>query len=194
MTEASRHALITHLRELIPLADADGTRAAAYFTEERVPRRAVLLHAGRPVRYCYFVVSGLLKLVYTDTAGNQHTVSFAAEQWWESDFGAYFGRGPAAFSLRALEETTVLRLSLDDYWALCAEVPALERFMLHKAHAGFIGAQRRILSLLTSSAAERYTQLLDRQPDLLQRVSKTQLAAYLGVSRETLSRLPRRGK
>ena len=63
----------------------------------------------------------------------------------------------------------------------------MESFFLKKSNAGFIGSQQRILSLLTSNAKERYEQLLKLYPALIQRVSKTQLASYLGVSRETMS-------
>ena len=65
----------------------------------------------------------------------------------------------------------------------------MESFLLKKANSGFIGAQKRIISLLTSNAKERYAQLSKQYPGLLQRIPKTQLALYLGVSRETLSRL-----
>jgi CRP-like cAMP-binding protein len=64
----------------------------------------------------------------------------------------------------------------------------MEKFFLEKANFGFIGAQRRIISWLTSDAKARYEQLLKQSPSLVQRVPKSQLAAYLGVSRETLSR------
>ena len=80
-------------------------------------------------------------------------------------------------------------LSLADYHALCAGLPQMTRFFLQKAALGAIAAQQRLLSLLTTSAQERYEQLLEQCPALFQRVSKTLLASYLGVSRETLSRL-----
>jgi len=57
------------------------------------------------------------------------------------------------------------------------------------SNSGFIASQQRILSLLSSNAKERYEQLLNQYPSLFQRIPKSQLALYLGVSRETLSRL-----
>ncbi|HAO27431.1 MAG TPA: Crp/Fnr family transcriptional regulator, partial [Chryseobacterium indologenes] len=62
-------------------------------------------------------------------------------------------------------------------------------FFLEKAYMGFIAAQQRIISTMTTGIKERYEQLLQKYPSLIQRVPKTLLAAYLGVSRETLSRL-----
>ena len=90
--------------------------------------------------------------------------------------------------MECLEDTDALGITLADFRGLCAALPKMEHFFMEKSIAGFMAAQRRILSLLTSSAKERYEQLVKRQPSLLQRVPKSQLAAYLGVSRETLSR------
>jgi len=78
---------------------------------------------------------------------------------------------------------------LDDYLLLCKELPTFERFLFQKSIAGHIASQKRILSLLTNQAKERYELLLKQFPQLVQRLPKGQLAAYLGVTRETLSRL-----
>ena len=137
----------------------------------------------------YFVLSGLLKLVYTEDTGKQHIVSFATEDWWESDFGAFYTRTKATLSLDCLEDTVVLCLSLGDYQKLCAGLPKMAHFFLEKSILGSVASQQRILSLLTTQAKERYERLLKQHPALVQRVPKTLLASYLGVSRETLSRL-----
>ena len=65
----------------------------------------------------------------------------------------------------------------------------MANFFRIKANYGYVSLQRRILSLLTQTAEERYDGLLEKLPKLIQRVPKKLLASYLGVSRETLSRL-----
>ncbi|RJE70424.1 Crp/Fnr family transcriptional regulator [Reichenbachiella sp. MSK19-1] len=160
-----------------------------HFTVKTFKKRQYVFRKGERVDYAYYVGQGLLKLIHTDDMAREYIVSFAMEDWWESDFMAYFDRGTASMSLKCLEETVVLCLSLDNYRKLRKEVPKMERFLLEKSNRGFIASQQRILSLMTLSAKERYDQLLAQYPSLLQRVSKTQLASYLGVSRETLSRL-----
>ncbi|GAB3752659.1 hypothetical protein GCM10028817_17520 [Spirosoma pomorum] len=130
-----------------------------------------------------------MKLVYTDDSGKEHIVSFAMDDWWESDFQAYYTQSAATFSLDCIEDTDVLCLSLDDYKKLGNSLPKIEHFFLQKSILGSIASQQRLLSLLTTNAKERYEQLLKQQPFLIQRVPKTMLASYLGVSRETLSRL-----
>ncbi|PPK86183.1 CRP-like cAMP-binding protein [Neolewinella xylanilytica] len=178
-----------HLSEYGSFSDEASEVVQAHFTERQYRRREIMIRQGERVTTCYFIVSGLVKLVYTDDSGKDHIVSFAREGWWESDFAAFFGHTGASMSLITLEPTKALTLSNTSYRTLCHEVPGFGQFALEKAHRGFIGAQQRILSLLTTSAKERYQRLIQNDPQLLQRVSKTQLAAYLGVSRETLSRL-----
>ncbi|AUD06595.1 Crp/Fnr family transcriptional regulator [Spirosoma pollinicola] len=178
-----------HIQKRVPLTDDEFAFVLAHFTLKKYKKHQFLIQEGEPVSYSYFVVSGLLKLVYTDELGKQHIVSFAMEDWWETDFQAYFAQTRATMSLDCLEDTVVFCLSLENYHKLCAGLQRFERFFLQLTIAGSIAAQRRILSLLTTQAKERYEQLFNQYPTLIQRVPKTLLASYLGVSRETLSRL-----
>lgn len=178
-----------HIEKTVPLSDSEFAFVISHFSVKKYKKREFLFRKGGSVKYTYFVVSGLLKLVYDDESGKQHLVSFAMEDWWESDFLAFYTKGQATLSLQCLEDTVVFCMSLEDYQKLCAGIQKMEHFFLKKSTAGHIGSQQRILSFLTSSAKERYDQLFKRYPLLFQRVSKTLIASYLGVSRETLSRL-----
>jgi CRP-like cAMP-binding protein len=181
--------LRNHIEAIVPLSNDEFSFILALFTTKEYKKNQFLIQEGERVQYAYFVVSGLLKLSYTDDTGKEHIVSFAMEDWWETDFPAFFNQTKATLSLQCLEDTSLFCLSLENYEKICFDVQKMERFFLKKSNAGFIGSQQRILSLLTNSAKERYEQLLKQYPALFQRVSKTHLASYLGVSRETLSRL-----
>ncbi|MBT1706040.1 Crp/Fnr family transcriptional regulator [Chryseosolibacter indicus] len=180
-----------HIENVVALADDEFDFVRSHFISKRFEKREFLFQKGERVPYVYFVVSGLLMLLYNDEAGKEHIVSFAMEEWWESDFQAFLAQTNAALSLQCLEDTTVLCLSLEGYEKLCAGLQKMEHFFLKKANGGHVASQQRILSFLASDAKERYEQLLNRYPSLIQRVPKTLLASYLGVSRETLSRLSR---
>jgi CRP-like cAMP-binding protein len=178
-----------HLERVVALTDEEFALVLAQFTSRQVRKHAFLIREGERVRELYFVVQGLLKLVHTDAAGKAHIVSLAMEDWWEGDFAAYLAQAPATLSLQCLEDTAVWCLPLAGYEYLCQQLPQMARFFLVKFARGGIAAQQRIVSLLALPARERYERLLRQYPTLPQRVSKTLLAAYLGVSRETLSRL-----
>lgn len=178
-----------HIEKIVPLSDNEFAFVCTHFTTKKFKKHQFLIQEGVSVKHAYFVISGLLKLVYTHDSGKQHIVSFAMEDWWESDYYAYYTQTEATMSLECLEDTEVLCLSFEDYKKLCDGLQKMERFFLQKANFGFLGSQRRIISWLTSNSKERYEQLIKQYPSLIQRVPKSLIAAYLGVSRETLSRL-----
>ncbi|WP_179375959.1 Crp/Fnr family transcriptional regulator [Winogradskyella wichelsiae] len=178
-----------HIENLIPLTDEEFSFILSHVSFEKYKKNDFIIQEGENVKNCYLVVNGLLKLVYDDKNGKQHIVSFAMEDWWESDFSAYFSQTKAKMSLQCIEDTIVYSLSFQNYQKLSAELPKMKQFFLEKSNSGHSASQNRILSFLTSNAKERYEQLLKQYPLLFQRVPKTLLASYLGVSRETLSRL-----
>jgi CRP-like cAMP-binding protein len=160
-----------------------------HFTFRKFKKHQFLIQQGDAVNHIYFVAAGLLKLSHIDANEKEHILSFAMEEWWVSDEQAYFTKSKATLSLDCLEDTSVFSISLENNEKLFAALPKMEHFFLKKSHFGYIASQKRILSLLSTSAKERYEQMLQQYPSLMQRVNKTLLASYLGVSRETLSRL-----
>lgn len=181
--------LRNHINKIVPLTDQEFEFVASLFTEKSYKKGQFLFQEGESLSRHYFICKGLLKLVYTDANAREHIVGFAMEDWWESDFEAFYMQQKTSMSLICLENTNVLYITFENYINLCNTLPKIEHFFLEKAYFGFIAAQKRILSTLTSNTKERYQQLIEKYPTLLQRVPKSQLAAYLGVSRETLSRL-----
>ncbi|WP_338812236.1 Crp/Fnr family transcriptional regulator [Bernardetia sp. Wsw4-3y2] len=181
--------LRNHINAITPLTYEEFSFVCSLFVEKKIKKKQFLIKEGDSVKYAYFIVSGLLKLTYVDDLGKVHIVSFGMEDWWESDFQAYFTQSKARMSLQAIEDTSVLCLSLKNYQKMCLEVPKMKTFLIEMSNKGFIASQQRILSLLTTSVKERYEKLLQKYPLLFQRVPKAQLALYLGCSRETLSRI-----
>lgn len=188
-TSAMSHQLREHIEKIIPLSDEEFDFVNAHFIKKSFKKKELMVETDEYVLYNYYLLSGLTKLVYTDQDAKDHILAFAMEDWWDNDFQAYYTQTKATFSMECLEDTEALCLSIENYHALCKALPKIEHFFLEKVTRGFLAAQRRILSLLTTNTEERYRQLLKQHPRLLQRVPKTQLAAYLGVSREGLSRI-----
>src|SRR5690606_24883338 len=108
---------------------------------------------------------------------------------WITDQQAFHNQTAATLTVDCLEDSIVLAISLEDRQALCRDLQKMERFFAQKATTGYIDLQRRVLCLISSTASKRYHYLIAQSPDLLRRVPKTMIASYLGVTRETLSRL-----
>jgi CRP-like cAMP-binding protein len=182
-------ALRQHFEKMITLSDQEFNYILSHFTTKKLKKHQFLVQEGDFVMNDYFVVKGLLKAYHTDQEGKDHILQFAMEDWWITDYQAYFSQSAASLTIDCIEEVELLCLSLQNRDKICAELHKIENFFRRKSNSGYIALQRRILSLLNSNAKERYEQLLQQYPGLFQRVPKTLIAAYLGVSRETLSRL-----
>ncbi|CAM3652492.1 MULTISPECIES: Crp/Fnr family transcriptional regulator [Sphingobacterium] len=183
-----------HIEDIVPLNDDEFQFIKEFFDIKFYKKGSFIIEVDQHVKHVFLVKSGLLKLIYHDSSGKEHIISFAMEEWWETDYSAWFSGHPAKLSLKCIEHTEVYCLSLDSYHILCSKLQKMESFFLHKANRGHLASQNRILSFLTDSPHEKYSRLLSVQPALIQRVPKATLAAYLGLSRETLSRLWRTSK
>ena len=177
-----------HFEKIITLTDEEFSHILSYFTIKKLKKHQFLIQAGNVVTNDYYVVKGLLKASFTNGDGKEHIMQFAMEDWWISDYQAYFNQEDATLNIDCIEEVEVLSLSLTNREKLCLEMHKVEHFFRRKSNFGYIALQRRILSLLNSNAKERYEELLMNYPTLFQRVPKALIASYLGVSRETLSR------
>jgi CRP-like cAMP-binding protein len=178
-----------HFEEIISLNDEEFDYVFSHFKLKKVKKHQFLVQAGDFVPNEFFVCKGLLKAYQIDESGKEHIIKFAMENWWITDYQAFFSQSKATLHVDCVENVELLSLSFENREKLCAELHKIEHFFRRKSNSGYIAMQRRILSLLNSNAKERYEQLLQQYPQLIQRVPKTLIASYLGVSRETLSRL-----
>ena len=182
-------ALRKHIEEITPISDEEFDYILSHFRPKTLRKHQFLIQQDNFVEDDHFVIQGLLKAYYTNDEGKEHILQFAMENWWVTDYQAYFKKVKATTNIDCLEACEVLCLSLQNRDKLCADLQKIEHFFRVKSNLGYVALQRRILSLLDQDAKGRYEQLIELYPSLLQRVPKTVLASYLGVSRETLSRL-----
>lgn len=178
-----------HIEEITPVSDTEFEYILSHFEKKKLKKHQFLIQENNNVPNDHFVINGLLKAYYTNDEGKEHILQFAMENWWITDYQAHFKREKANINVDCIEDCEVLCLSLENREKLCSELQKIEHFFRIKSNFGYVALQRRILSLLDKDAKGRYEQLMELYPSLLQRVPKKIIASYLGVSRETLSRL-----
>lgn len=182
------HPLRKHLEEITPVSDEEFEHILKHFVEVKKQKHQFIVQQGEPVYREYFVVNGLLKSYVLDNTGKEHILMFAMENWWVTDYDGFTHQTEAKISVDCLEDCDLLYITHENREKLFSELPVWNRFWAQKTKFGYISLQNRILSLLKNTAQERYDLLFEQYPQLFQRVPKKLLAAYLGVSRETLSR------
>ena len=189
----TRHIVEEILREqiekIVKLTDEEFRFVLSHFKVKAFKKHQYVLQAGNPAPNDHFVVKGLLKSFYLDEAGKTHILQFAMEDWWISDPQAYHNGVNATLNIDCLEDTQTYTISLENREKLCAESRKMEFFFRKKTQSGYIALQKRIQSLMSQTAKERYDQFILLYPQLSQRLPKALIASYLGISRETLSRM-----
>jgi CRP/FNR family cyclic AMP-dependent transcriptional regulator len=184
------HPLKTHFEEITePFTDEEFGYILGHYKEVKRKKHQLIVEPGELVHNDFWVIKGCLRSYFIDTDGKEHIIQFAMENWWITDYNAYVNKTASTIFIECIEDCELLSLTFGDHEKLCREFRKIEHFSRVKTKSGYVAQQKRILSLLSNSAKERYDQLTDQYPKLLQRVPKKMIASYLGVSRETLSRL-----
>lgn len=152
-------------------------------------KRQYILQEGDICTQFNFVVRGCVRSYNVDKKGSIHILQFATENYWINDLGSFHGMKPSALNIDALEDTVVLQISLEDLISLYTQSPIFDRIFRVLIENGFIHLQERLLQNISSTAEQRYESFLDCYPQLINRISQVQIAAFLGVTPEFLSRL-----
>jgi CRP-like cAMP-binding protein len=178
-----------HLEAIIQLSDAEFERVQSFFTRKKIKKHQYLVQEGDTAKHEFLVLSGLFRMYYLDEEGKEHIVQFAGENWWMTDYQAYFQGKPATLYIVCMADAEVLYTTLEGRETLSAEFHKMEHFFRVKLTNGYVALQRRIISLLSGTPQQRYEEFGQLYPSLMQQIPKKYIAEYLGVSRETLSRI-----
>ena len=185
--------MITELKDLIQqkviLSKEQLAEALACFQPLIVKKNELLLSQGRVADKLFFIVKGCLKLYYYNEDRSISTRFMAFENTFLTSIVSFISREPAPEYIQAVEPSELLVISYNDFFRLRETIPGWDKMYIYILEYGLTVITSKLSSLLTQSAAERYRDLLQHNPELIQRLSNANLAAYLNVSPETLSRL-----
>ncbi|MDN3691473.1 Crp/Fnr family transcriptional regulator [Chryseobacterium tructae] len=185
MTES----LEKHIREYVDISDENLEKYCNAFTYRKIKKKEFLLMEGSICDFEGFVVNGCFKVFHTDRNAAEQILYFAIENWWISDIDSFINRIPSKLTIQALENSEILLISKKDKEKLYQEMPEVERLMRLKFQSSIIALQRRIIDNLSKSSEERYIEFLKKYPEISRRLTNIQIAAYLGVTPESLSRV-----
>lgn len=159
---------------------------------KKIAKGQMLLRQGDVTQYGYMVRRGCLKSYTVDDAGKQHIVIFAPENWLITDIDSFTNGVPSLVFIDAIENSEVVLITKDKFENLAA----LDKDMLvslnEKCRNNLIATNKRIISLLSATAVERYTEFTETYPTLVQRLPLKLIASYIGVTPEYLSEIRRK--
>ena len=178
-----------HLSTIVTLTDAEFDYFNSHLQPQSFKKGETIISIGERVNCEYFVLDGCLKTFYINDEQKMFILQFAMSTWWASDFNSLYNGEPATVNLDCVTNAEVLCLTSEDRERLCKEIYPLAYFFRWRSNRGYVASQKRLLSFMNNDAKTRYEELLAMYPHLYNIVPKHLIAAYLGVSRETLSRL-----
>lgn len=183
--------ILKHINSIVSLSPEDEAELTAVFKSRTLRKRQYLLQAGDICRQECFVVKGCLRAYYLDDKGQEHIGVFGAEEYWISDMYSLITGEPAIYNIDALEDSELILIEKNNLEEVLIKVPALERFFRIKLQRAFAAHQKRIIDNMSKSAEERYLIFQRQYAKLEQRLPQHQVASFLGITPESLSRIRR---
>ncbi|MBB5643936.1 Crp/Fnr family transcriptional regulator [Pedobacter cryoconitis] len=180
---------IENVSKKIQLSPENLERLLAAFKLIRVSKKQFVIQPGFIAKHRMYILKGAFRSYVIDEKGNDHTIQFAIEDWWISDYNSYIYQSPATQFVVALEDSFVLQIDYDTEQQLKTsshELETLFRIMAEKSAAFYA---RRVTANLTQNAEQRYNEFVEKFPKVAQRLPQYALASYLNMTREFLSRI-----
>ncbi|QNF33298.1 Crp/Fnr family transcriptional regulator [Adhaeribacter swui] len=182
------HALYNCISQYHPISIDAWEALAKALTRVELPRNAFLIQEGMVCHNLYFLEQGCLRGYY-NLDGKEITYWFGFENNFITSFYSFISRKPGVENIQILEDATLWGISYQALNQLFDFYPDLERLVRIINEQYYIRLEERLMGMQFKTARERYEQLLETAPHILQRVSLGQIASYLGISQETLSRI-----
>jgi CRP-like cAMP-binding protein len=160
-----------------------------FFTPRKFRKRQYFLQEGELCKFTAFIVKGAMRKYKVDDKGEEHVIRLYIENWWATDRESEMKGVPSDYFIDAWEDTDCLIATKADLRWLVDHIPALTKWIRTLDDNYAIASQRRIEAAISLSAEERYYDLEKAYPEFLQRFPQHIIASYLGINRETLSRI-----
>jgi CRP-like cAMP-binding protein len=185
-------ALLHHIGKFIPLTPQLEKEIPTFFERLELGKKEILLPANQLCDRLFFVESGCVHAFFVDQHGVEKSVQFALENWWISDYQAFYKKKTTDATIQSVEVSVVWSISRAKYDALLTSHLETESYFRQMYEIGYGAVITRIKNLFNYSKEEIFYNFSEQFPHFVNRVPQYVLASYLGLTPEYLSKL--RGK
>lgn len=173
-----------------PITEAEVSLIKEAFLPKKLRKRQFLLQEGEVCKYIGFILKGATRQYTVDEKGYEHILNLSIEDWWVSDRESFHKETPSIYNIDAWEETDFLLLpKAEGYYERVNNIPAFNEMRIQLDDNHHIASQRRLHDSIYHTAEYRYEELIKQHPEFLQRFPQHVIASYLGMTKETLSRI-----
>ncbi|WP_288880191.1 Crp/Fnr family transcriptional regulator [Pedobacter panaciterrae] len=177
------------IQKMTALNEEQLATVIASFKPVVAKKNELLLEYGAVANRLFFINRGCLRLYYCNNDQSIITRFMAFENTFLTSIVSFISGEPSTEYIQALETSELLVITYEDFSYLRKTIPGWDKMYIYILEYGLTVITSKLGNLLTQSAAERYRNLLKNNPKLIQRLSNSNLAAYMNISPETLSRL-----
>jgi CRP-like cAMP-binding protein len=181
--------LLKELQSKASFPDADFPAFLDLFEPLMLPKKEHLYREGQIIRHTCFVVKGCLRNYYANEQGDERIIFFAEENWWVGDLVSFLQEVPTKLNLQAIEDSELLVISKKNFEQGLKNFPGFLEYYQKGTQKTSTKLQEQLGQSSTDTAESKYLRLLKERPSLLLRVPQHQIATYLGITPESLSRL-----
>jgi CRP-like cAMP-binding protein len=181
--------LFESFNKYLPLNNAERSDLAKSITERKIKRRQFILHEGDICKHYTFVSAGCFRKYQVDAKGTEHNLQFAAENDWIMEIDSFYNETASRVYIEAMEPSVILQIKKPDLLYLFTNHHKFDRMFRVMVENKFAEMENRVLQTISSTAEERYLAFLKQYPHLLNRLPNSQIALYLGITPEFLSKV-----
>lgn len=181
--------LKAHIQKRVTLTKEELEDFSQNFKVMNVKKRQFIVQPEFVSKNRYYVVSGSFRAYVVGDEGQEHTIQFAIDDWWITDYNSYIFQQPASMFVMAMEDSIILQISHEAEQSLKAQHPNFLKFFCILAEGTAAYMARRLITNLTKTAEQRYEIFLSGYPEVANRVPQYALASFLGMTTEYLSKL-----
>jgi len=187
--EEAYDALFQYILQRINLNERDKNFIKEKFSLRLIKRKEYFLKEGYLGFEQAFIISGSMRVYYIDGKSQEHVLYFGFKDWWVGDLASFQMKTASQLNVQALEDTWLLAFTHEGIEEIFIKVPAMERLFRIMAQRTLAVLQKRLFITVSASAEERFKALIERHPNIEQIVPQHQIASYLGILPESLSRM-----
>ncbi len=173
----------------IKLNQTEEDKIEGFLKFRKLKKKQFFLHENEYTINSAFVISGCLRSYSIDKNGFEHILQFAPSGWWITDINSFIGQNKSILNVDALLDSEIYFLSRENQLILFDEIPKLERYFRILTENSLVSSRQRVLDNLELSAKDRYIKFCKIYPELINTIPQKQIAAYIGVTPEFLSKL-----
>lgn len=185
---------LTQNAVLSKLSELERSELERHLTVVDCNKGDFLLHQGVHDMEQYFVLDGILKRVVANSLAKEMILRFADERDMETSYAAWRLGTPTPYSIVSVTKARVVKLPLPQWVAFMEEHPGIKNSFEYAVMQLMSEIMAHTITLHMLDAPGRVNRFMRKHPELFERIPKKELAAYLNLSAETLSRLKQRGK